>query len=268
MRLLILLFIPFTAFPQLKVATFNIRFYNPADGENSWIERKTSVQEFLEFHHPDVIGFQEALHVQVHDLEAMLPGMVRIGVGRDDGGSKGEYVPLFYDSVRFDLLDSGAFWLSETPNIPSTGWDAALPRVCSFATLQDQAGKVFTVINIHFDHVGQEARSKSAELLIQKTQNFDHPVIVMGDFNLEPQAAPIRQMLNVMKDSFDEADIRFGNIGTFNGFNNQVNANNARRIDYIFFNAFDAPASYEVVSHVIDGHYLSDHFPVVVVFNR
>ncbi len=177
----------------------------------------------LRFFAPDVFGIQEGLLRQLEYLNEQLPGYQRIGVGRDDGKDGGEFSALFFKKDRFKLLDSGTFWLSETPDVVSKGWDAALPRVCTYVRLRDkQAKKNLWVFNTHFDHVGKTARKESAELILKKIREkntANEPVIVMGDFNAEPAEAPIAVLLRELKDARAlSQEAPFGPEGTFNAF--------------------------------------------------
>ena len=141
----------------LRVLTYNIRYDNPQDGENAWEKRRDFLCGQLEFYGPDVVGVQEALHHQLMYMNEKMPGFRYVGAGRDDGGTAGEYSAIFYRAGRLELLDSGTFWLSPTPEKPSKGWDAALNRVCTFALLRDTAsGQTWWIFNTHFDHIGKE----------------------------------------------------------------------------------------------------------------
>jgi endonuclease/exonuclease/phosphatase family metal-dependent hydrolase len=194
-----------------------------------------------------------------------LSGYSRVGVGRDDGIDQGEFTPIMYLDDRFLLLDSGNFWLSETPAVPSLGWDALIKRICTFAILQDRlSGTEIHVYNTHFSHVGSEARLKSAELIMDSiaAKSQDARIILTGDLNTEPGSSPYNVIIeNGLRDSY-ESDLRLGPKGTFNGFT--LTGTYDRRIDYVFFMGFD-PEYYTANSMVIDNQYLSDHFPVITM---
>jgi len=248
--------------PELWVSSFNIRFDNPSDGSNSWDSRKENVYSFLALKEPDIMGLQEVLHGQLEYLEKKLPSYERVGVGRDDGETRGEYAPILYKRNRFQLIDSGNFWLSETPSEPSVGWDALIKRICTYVVLEDkESDEQIHFYNTHFSHVGPEARSRSAQLIIDSIQAISRGsrVILTGDLNTRPNSSPYNIIIESgMKDSYDSR-VSFGPVGTYNGFD--VFGPHTRRIDYVFFNGFSSK-KYVTSSELIDRNYLSDHFPV------
>lgn len=264
-------FISFQSIAQsdLKVCTFNIRYANPGDGIHQWENRKEHVVNFIKAEAIDIIGMQEVLYSQISYLNKNLPNYTQVGVGREDGKQKGEYVPIYFNSEKFELLDSGNFWLSTTPDKPSVGWDAALPRIVTFVVLRDlKTQEKIHVLNAHYDHVGKKARENSSKLLSERLLgNYPNDqLILLGDFNLEPQEEAIKLIPAAgLKDSYLSSEITFGSEGTFNGF--EVGKAHTRRIDYIFYKNLK-PKVYKVNSSVIDQTYLSDHFPVVVEFIR
>ena len=176
---------------ELTVATYNIRNANKGDAErgNGWERRCPWVCGLIEFQGFDIFGSQEVLDGQLHDMLAQLPDYAYIGVGRDDGKAKGEYSPIFYKKERFWLLDEGHFWLSEVTDRPNKGWDAALPRICTWGHFLDrQTKRRFWFFNLHMDHVGVRAREESAKLVVAKIREMCGPrefVIHSGDFNVE-----------------------------------------------------------------------------------
>lgn len=249
----------------IKVCSFNIRFDNPDDGFNRWENRRKNVVVFLGVEKPDIIGFQEVLANQLEYLELRLTDYSRVGVGRDDGIDQGEFAPIMYLNDRFMLLESGNFWLSETPEEPSLGWDALIKRICTYAILQDRlSGEEIHVYNTHFSHVGSEARLRSAELIMDSIsmKSQDARVILTGDFNTGPGSPPYNEVIESgLKDSYDSG-LRLGPEGTFNGFT--LTGTYDRRIDYIFYSGFE-PEYYVTESIVIDNQYLSDHFPIIAM---
>jgi endonuclease/exonuclease/phosphatase family metal-dependent hydrolase len=251
------------ALDNIRVSSFNVRFTNLDDGNNRWRKRRDDVVNFLRVEDLDIIGMQEVLNSQVLFLEANLGNYTRIGVGRDDGVRAGEYAPVFVKKARFEVLDSGNFWLSETPEIPSIGWDAVLNRICTYAHLSDlKTGQEVYIFNTHFDQSGSTARIRSASLILDSIQSkLDQNirVVLTGDLNVEPRTAVYNTLTEVLEDSFN-ANARFGPVGTFNSFD--VGGNHNRRIDYVLFKGFRS-LRYETVSAVINGRYLSDHFPVI-----
>ncbi len=249
---------------QQKVCTFNIRFETTNDGIYQWQNRKESVVNFIKIEKIDVIGMQEVLHSQILYLQENLPDYQRIGVARDDGATQGEYSPIFFNKNRYKLLDSNTFWLSTDPTKPNKGWDAALPRVCTWVMLYDLQNEDTTLfLNTHFDHVGVQARISSVDLMIEMIAKMNHKgkTVLMGDFNLEPDKEPIQKMLNAgFTDSFT-APLKLGPTGTYNAFN--TDGNYTRRIDYIFLKGLEAK-TYVTNSIMINNTFLSDHFPVIV----
>ncbi|WP_299584622.1 endonuclease/exonuclease/phosphatase family protein [uncultured Sunxiuqinia sp.] len=250
-----------------NVVTYNIRYANEGDGVNAWSNRKLLVTDLLRFHEADIIGLQEALYEQVTDISLQLPGFDQIGVGREDGKAEGEYSPIFYNSRKYQLKDHGWFWLSETPEVPSMGWDAACKRICTYAWFEDyDKRKTFWVFNTHFDHVGDEARLNSARLILQKIDSLNtknDPVILMGDFNLTPEAAPIARLETQFFDSKKvSAQAPYGPEGTYNAFD--FNSELKNRIDYIFVKGKIEVLKYGVLTDSYEQRYPSDHLPVLI----
>ncbi len=265
---LVLLFICNTIVAQnIQVITYNIRLNTPDDGINAWPNRSKQVAALLTFHDPDIFGLQEAFSGQIEDLQAQLPKMKWVGVGRDDGKKAGEYSPIFYNAEKYKAVKQGWFWLSETPEKPGLGWDAACNRICTWILLEtDKKDRQFMVFNTHFDHKGTQARVESAKLILRKVKelNKDHlPVILTGDFNLTPEQAPIAVITKELKDSRAiSKKPPYGPTGTFNGFD--FNSPLKERIDYVFVNEQVEVKDYAVLSDSKDLRYPSDHLPVFV----
>ncbi|MDR3252397.1 MAG: endonuclease/exonuclease/phosphatase family protein [Tannerella sp.] len=224
---------------DLTVGSYNIRYANDGDRKagNGWERRGPILAQQILFNDYDIIGTQEVLHVQLESLLEQLPQYAYIGVGRDDGATKGEYVPVFYKKERFKLLDSGNFWLSTETDHPNKGWDAALPRICTWAHLKDLKKKhTIWFFNIHFDHIGVEARKNSAILILRKIKEMcgNDAVILTGDFNVDQSNESYLLLAGsgVLFDSFEKAQVRFANQGTFNSFRSDLMSNS--RIDHIF----------------------------------
>jgi endonuclease/exonuclease/phosphatase family metal-dependent hydrolase len=251
---------------QMNVVTFNIRYNTQYDGVNAWPNRVDLVSGLLKFHEADLFGLQEALHGQILDLQKNLPGFEWFGVGRDDGENAGEFSPIFYNKSKLILIESGTLWLSETPEKPSKGWDAALNRIITWGKFKSKVtGKLFYYYNTHFDHKGVEARKKSAELITQKikemTGSAGYPVILTGDFNLTPETEGIAIIRKYLRDS-REITIAppYGPVGTFNSFD--WNAPMKDRIDYIFVNEMVEVLKYAVLTDSKEMRWPSDHLPV------
>jgi len=251
-----------------KVMSYNIRYDNPNDGENSWVNRKELLCSQLAFYEPDVFGIQEALPNQVQDISNALPKYTFVGIARD-GIGKGESSNIFFKKDKFKLLEQNTFWLSETPEIISKGWDAALNRICTYALLKENKTKqIFWIFNTHLDHQGEIARTKGIELILYKiktlnTQNY--PVIFMGDFNSEPTEERIINLKTKMIDSQEISEEKpFGPSGTFNAFKH--NEPVLKKIDYIFLSKESniKVYKYAVLSDSKDLKYPSDHLPVYV----
>ncbi len=253
---------------DLKLITYNIRLDLESDGENKWQNRKEFLCSQLGFYDPDIFGIQEALPNQVIDIKSALPKYNYVGIGRD-GNGKGESSNIFFKKNRFEVLTSNTFWLSETPEIISKGWDAALNRICTYVLLKDKETKqAFWVFNTHLDHQGDIARTKGIEVILSKikalnTKNF--PVVLLGDFNSESSEERIVNLKKLMIDSRDISEQKpFGPSGTFNAFKH--NEAVTKRIDYIFLskgNPFKVN-KYAVLSDSKDLKYPSDHLPVYV----
>lgn len=246
--------------------TFNLRYDNPADGENNWELRKAEVFEMIREINPAILGIQEGLQTQVSDLEQNLPKHKFTGVGRDDGKNSGEFSAIFFDTTKFILKLSKTYWLSDTPEKISVGWDASMERIVTVTLLQRIATQdSLWVFNTHFDHIGKKARVNSARLileLIEATTTQDCPVVVMGDLNSLPSDPPILLFSTELKDAFDCGGPESNSPeGTFNGFDTTNIAN--KRIDYIFTKNLNA-ANYKCIDkRRKNGLHLSDHFAVM-----
>ncbi|TZF92612.1 endonuclease/exonuclease/phosphatase family protein [Chryseobacterium panacisoli] len=252
---------------DLTVMSFNIRLSVESDKDNAWPKRKQDVADLLTYYHPDYFGVQEALPEQMKDIKTGLKNYDYIGVGRDDGKEKGEFSAIFYDTNKLGVVKSGTFWLSETPEKPSKGWDAALNRICTYAVFKDKKSKKeFLAMNLHFDHVGNVARVKSSELILKKIKELNPknlPVALSGDFNLTDDSEPIKILSQNMKDTFYHSETKhYGPVGTFTGFN--VNEVPKDRIDYIFTQGFKIRSHRHINDRRENLLYPSDHFPVIV----
>ncbi len=250
---------------RLKVATYNLRMDTPRDSLNAWPNRKSAVRELLAYHDLDIIGTQEGFIHQLKDL-VMGSNYAYYGKGRDDGKSSGEHAAILYDKDKFKLVDSGDFWLSETPNIPSKGWDATCcNRVTSWVKFQSlNNGEEFYVFNAHFDHQGKVARVESAKLLMEKMRSITNgkPVICLGDFNSTPETEQMIQLASYLKDTYHATLAPpYGPVGTFNGF--KWNAPLTERIDYIFVSDAFKVLKYAALMDAKNQRFPSDHLPVV-----
>ena len=255
----------------LKVMTYNIRLDVPSDGENDWNHRKDYFTSQIRFYEPDIFGVQEAKPNQVIDIATSLLQYDNVGIGRE-GIGKGESSNIFYKKERFRVKESNTFWLSETPNQISKGWDAAFNRVCTYALFKDLKTKqLFWIFNTHLDHIGEDARTKGIQLIISKIKELNtkkYPVIFMGDFNSEPSENRIITLKKVMDDSREVSQEKpFGPSGTFNNFRHDEPI--TKLIDYIFIskNSILKVKKYAILSDSKDLRYPSDHLPVYVEIN-
>jgi endonuclease/exonuclease/phosphatase family metal-dependent hydrolase len=251
---------------EVSLMTYNIRLDVASDGENAWPNRKEMLLSQLNYFEPDIFGIQEGMPHQVNYINEELQSYNFVGQGRD-GGKKGEYSALFYNNTKFNLKESGTFWLSESPEIVSKGWDAAYPRVCTYGLFKGKkSGKRFWVFNTHLDHLGMQAREEGVKLILSEMKRLNkrnYTVVFMGDFNLVPKSEPILSVLETMNDSKNVSGLKpFGPEGTFNGFNYFESQN--RRIDYIFVSKKSSVKKYAVLNNSYNLKYPSDHFPVFV----
>ncbi|MDA3905523.1 MAG: endonuclease/exonuclease/phosphatase family protein [Bacteroidales bacterium] len=257
-----------TAPVPVKLMTYNIRLDYPLTGENTWDLRKDVLIQQVISNEIDFLGIQEGMPNQVKYIDSVLINHQFIGVGRDDGKNEGEYSAIFYNKDKFKIVKQNTFWLSETPVIPSFGWDAACKRILTYALFKDKLNdQYFWVFNTHFDHVGIEARRKSAELIIEEIKNLNqenYPVILMGDFNLTDESEEIKHISSFLSDSQklsnEENKVP---MGTYNNFD--ISTPITRRIDFIFVSESSIKIEkYNVISETYNGKYISDHFPVCV----
>jgi endonuclease/exonuclease/phosphatase family metal-dependent hydrolase len=255
---------PRAAAPEpLHVMTFNIRYGTANDGPDRWELRRGQLFELIRAQAPDVIGLQEALHFQIDEILAAVPGYAMVGVGRSDGGHGGEYAAILYRPARLTVGQSSTFWFSDTPEIiKSNTWGAALERICTWALFDDSQGTPFYLYNLHLDHVSQPAREKSVVLLLDRIAKRTPalPVVVTGDFNTG-EANPVTLMMTLqLRDSFRLVHPGATEVGTANQF--KFGATTGEKIDYIFVQPGAEVLSADIIRSATDGRYPSDHFPV------
>ena len=190
---------------EIKVISYNVRYNNPNDGKDIWENRRSTIVNLIKNENPDFLGLQEVNHAQLLFLNSNLSNYSFVGVGRDDGKTKGEYSPIFYNNNLFDLIKSDTFWLSSTPDKISVGWDASMERICTYAVFKSKTNKKnIWVFNTHFDHIGMEAREKSADLIISVINKLTEPedyVVLTGDFNLLDDSKPIMNLQSNFNDT-------------------------------------------------------------------
>lgn len=241
---------------QMLVGSYNIRYKNAGDSVagNVWNKRCQVICDQVNFMSPDIFGTQEALNVQLNDMVARLDGYDYIGVARDDGKKSGEYSAIFYKTDRLRLLDQGNFWLSETPDRPGLGWDAACVRICSWGCFAPQTAsndEAFYFFNLHMDHVGKVARREGAKLIVRKIREIAQgaPVIVTGDFNVDQkdEIYNIFTESGLLKDSYLATRLRFAENGTFNSYDTNLYTDS--RIDHVFVSPATRVDSYGVLTN-------------------
>ncbi|MFO8001863.1 MAG: endonuclease/exonuclease/phosphatase family protein [Marinilabilia sp.] len=252
-----------------EIISFNVRFNNPDDAPNDWENRKSMVSEYFSEKTPEIIGMQEVLPEQLEDLSAMLENYDYLSAGRENGEDKGEACPVFYRKDMFEYLDGGYFWLSETPEeAGSMSWGTDFPRIVTWVKLKSvETGYAFFVFNTHFSHMSEEARSKSATLLLEQIDEIagSTPVALTGDFNTTRDTETYQTLVGggderaQMWDAEELADeTRKGEI-TFNGFDPDFDGS---RIDFVFVNEFFDVDFHSVDEVREDEVFISDHYPV------
>ena len=254
---------------KTRLMSYNIRHDNPNDGENIWENRKNKMAGLLNYYEPSFLGIQEGLLHQVKYLDQSLPAYDYIGIGRDDGKQKGEYCAIFYNTKIYKVIIDSTFWLSETPDTSSNGWDANLNRICTYGLFENlQTKERIWVMNTHFDNRGKLARENSAKLISKRVEQINKdnlPLVLMGDFNATLEQKPIQ----ILKAHFsDAAEISekplYGPPGTSNGFRQDEIV---RRIDYLFTKNVKV-LSYSHIDDRRDNNYhVSDHLPVLMTID-
>ncbi|NDW17932.1 endonuclease [Dysgonomonas sp. 216] len=256
---------------EIKVATFNIRYENSDDAPNTWDNRVKHVCKFIKENNLSVIGFQEVLFSQLQDMKENLPQYEFIGVGRDDGKTKGEYASIAFLKDSFEKIDDNTFWLAENPDsIGVLGWDAKCTRIATWVKLKDKEnGKIFMLVNTHFDHIGTEARKNSALLIINKIKEIvgNNPALLTGDFNVTDDSDAYRTITTnnfILKDAHKIAAEITGSEYTYHNFGKNQE-NERTKIDFIFVTPNITVFKSEIPHTQIDSVlYLSDHNPQIV----
>jgi endonuclease/exonuclease/phosphatase family metal-dependent hydrolase len=252
---------------ELSVMTWNIRLETPDDGINIWANRKERVTGLILREAPGILCVQEALVSQMNYLKTKLTDYTSAGVGREDGKEKGEFSAVFFNHTMYELLDKGNFWLSKTPEVPnSKDWDAACTRICSWVKLKDiQHKNIFFVFNTHWDHIGVEARTQSASLMISRIKEITgkNDVILCGDFNCAMDSKEIRPLLNATPELRNVRTLckSEGPGFTYSGF--KKGGIQGELIDHIFVTKKIEVKSLRTIDESYEGYYFSDHLPVV-----
>lgn len=246
--------------------TYNVRYNTANDGDNWWEHRKSEVAVLIERYDPDIFGIQEGLFGQVEYLNEQLANYTYIGVGRDDGQERGEFTALFYNTNTYKLLSNHTYWLSETPEKVSVGWDAAMERITTYGVfLNKTSGDTLHVFNCHYDHIGTLARENSSKLILEligQKNLLNKPLVIMGDLNARPEDKPITILTEVLQDSYATVTEPVGPVGTFNNFDPKHALKD--RIDYILLRNLAVKTYQAINDKRPNGLYPSDHLPVFV----
>jgi len=248
---------------ELKVMSYNIRMGIAKDGTNSWEFRCPATIEMLNAQKPDVFGVQEAFEFQIRFIEEYCRDYKSVGVGRDDGKKKGEYMSIFWNKKTVSLLKWGTFWLSETPDKPSKGWDAHCRRTATWALMKDKkTGKKFYFVNTHLDHKGKEAQKNGLKLIVDRIESINpqgYPMILTGDFNIKPDNAALIGLDSRMQ-STRKIAADTDNHNTFNGWSVKPTDS---VIDYIYISGFSSCPQYRTVTEkYAERPFVSDHYPI------
>lgn len=246
---------------DIRVMSFNIRCANV--GLASWRSRIGIVCETIKRAAPDSVGLQEATPGWMDALKQNLDLYDYVGVGRDDGDNEGEYSAIFYLKDKYNVLESGTFWLSETPDTPSFGWDAVCRRICTWAVLENrQSGEKYMHINSHFDHIGSKARENGTRMILELVSlHTDVPVVFTADMNTVEGT----ELYETLESSGVLADSKYLSANTMDYLtyhDTKPSIHKGDIFDFIFVNEKFSPQVYRVVTAGIDGRYVSDHFPI------
>lgn len=259
--------------PDIKVMTFNIRTASPKDGNNVWENRRDRVANAIKFYDADIVGMQEVRPTQLEDLTARLGGYDKVSKGRFcDNSTRDEHCTLWFKSSRFSLLDSGTFWISETPDrTGSKGWDGAYPRIATWARLHDKvSGRDILAVNTHLDHKGATARREGTRMLMRKVRELAAgcPVVLTGDFNANMQDVPYKEIIDAanpdhLTDSRSVAPIVYGPAWSFHDFG-RLPLEKREIIDYLFVGGPLKINRYGILAETEGTQFLSDHNPILI----
>lgn len=251
---------------KLVVMSYNIRNSHAEDGDNAWEIRRIATPAMLEAVQPDIIGIQEAYPEQEQFIVEQCPQYVAFGVGRNDGIDDGERMSVLYNKEVLEKLDGGTWWLSETPDIPSVGWDAKYPRTATWVLMKDRrCDKTFYFVNTHLDHRGVQARREGLSMIVSKIRemNPDTPLVLMGDFNVEPGDPCLSALDGLMLSARECAPVS-DSTHSFNGYEPVPQ----KTIDYIYYSGFTGADSFRVVTESFrEIPFISDHYPIVATLS-
>lgn len=250
----------------IKLISYNLRNSGARDGDNDWTKRRHATPQMIRREAPDVFGVQEGLIDQLQYIDTECPQYTRVGVGRDDGAEGGEIMAVYYLRDRFEPVNSGTLWLSETPAEVSRGWDGACNRTMTWVELRDkESGKEFFYFNTHLDHRGKVAREESIKLIVSEIQRIagrNAPVILGGDFNTpvdNPIFKPLTKSMSSVRAKAPETDHK----GTFNGFGS---APDTIVIDHLYYRGRLKCLTFATLDGDYGAPYISDHYPIAMTF--
>ena len=262
-----------TSAQEMIVGTYNLRYDNKNDSVNGngWEQRAPIISALIRFHDFDILGTQEGLKNQLDDISKALPQYARYGIGRDDGIDKGEHSAIFYKKDEFNLLNKGDFWLSQTPDTPSLGWDAkCCNRICSWIYLQHKkSGKKFYFFNVHYDHQGVVARKESSKLILQRMKKIagGKPILFTGDFNGSNSSEWYLTIAKsgFLNDTYNQVKFPYASNASFNSFGSAKKSMDV--IDHIFATDNFKVNKWGILTDTYFGKFPSDHFPVLAEIN-
>lgn len=250
---------------EVRVISYNIRYMNDKDGDNSWKFRKQASINMVNEEQPTVFGLQEAVKAQVDFLQENLPDYAYYGVGRNDGKESGEFMAIFYKKEAVELLDHGTFWLAATPDTPTKGWDGQCFRTCTWTIFKcKDTGKQFAFLNTHLDHRGKVAQQEGMKTIVNKIGELipkDMPVFLSGDFNTRtdnPIYEPLKAIMADSRELATETDHR----GTYTGWKVRETP---VVVDHIFVRGVEVDKFQVLCDKNYGAEYISDHYPVLSV---
>ena len=248
---------------EVRVISYNIRYMNDKDGDNSWKFRKQASINMVNEEQPTVFGLQEAVKAQVDFLQENLPDYAYYGVGRNDGKESGEFMAIFYKKEAVELLDHGTFWLAATPDTPTKGWDGQCFRTCTWTIFKcKDTGKQFAFLNTHLDHKGKVAQQEGMKTIVNKIGELvpkDMPVFLSGDFNTRtdnPIYEPLKAIMADSRELATETDHR----GTYTGWKVRETP---VVVDHIFVRGVEVDKFQVLCDKNYGAPYISDHYPVM-----
>lgn len=249
----------------MKIATYNVRVDTDYDKDWSWDYRKEKIMALIQYHDWDLFGVQEVRPNQIKDMGSLNKyGCI---AAERDGDGKGEGLALFYNQRLFNLIKSNSFWLSETPGKYSKHTKAAYPRICLWGIFEEiKSGKRVLIINVHLDHISEEARAEGINIIISELNKelYLYPSIILGDFNAERDEEVHKILRKVWKSAaHDFKIVAYGPRGTFQNFEYSRAWSDLEEIDYVYVREVEV-LKVGIMTDSCDNRYPSDHFPVEV----